>query len=149
MAFRGCMVGVFLSSTSFKAANLVEEVNLRWQPLAKMGDSACGEVAVVTMETAQLFAGENNAEMPSDEGVRGNQGLIAEGGAAVVDTSFRPVIRRTATLDGETLRRNKRVLWIPDEEGSMHKRLLVCTHIQEPGHRGVTAKSACLFGYCS
>ena len=41
-----------------------------------------------------------------------------------------------------------RVVWVPAGADSLNKRLLVCAHLEETGHRGVDATMARLERYC-
>lgn len=64
-----------------------------------------------------------------------------------MSTLFRVAVRGAGKLYRFT-RGNVRVSWMPDGNKSMHKRLLVCVHMQEAGHRGMAGTLTRLFGYC-
>ena len=84
--------------------------------------------------------------LPDKQAVKQVQAAIGAG-AQAVDTPY-----GTATVDAEGLLRvvhqGRRVLWIPEAADELKKRLLVCAHMKDAGHRGVDATLERLRGHC-
>ena len=78
--------------------------------------------------------------------VRGVQAAAAEG------EPTRDTAMGVASLDSEGLYRMEhhahRVIWVPAGADSLKKQLLVCAHLEGPGHRGIDATMARLEWHC-
>ena len=94
--------------------------------------------------TEVRFAGSN--KFPTKKVVHGAQAAAAEGGPT------RDTAMGVASRDSERLYRvehhGHRVIWVPTGADSLKKRLLVCAHLEETGHRGVDTTMARLEQHC-
>ncbi|CAB1109830.1 unnamed protein product [Ectocarpus sp. CCAP 1310/34] len=106
--------------------------------------------AVSNRSAAVFMPSTPDCNLPSKNAIREVQQTVR---ASVGDTNacFTDTLGRVAP-DDEGLFRvmidGRKVLWIPDTARDMQLRLMLCAHMKEAGHRGVTATMHRLREYC-
>ena len=110
--------------------------------------------AVTVRAVAVFVSSAPDETMPSKDAIYEVQQHAWAGLGAMVSgvSSFIIPVGR-ATKNNEDLFRvgldGRDVLWIPEQAKEMQTRLMVCTHMKDPGHRGLVATLQQLQGYCS
>ena len=86
-------------------------------------------------------------QMPSKGEIKDSQDAVARD----QDEVTTPLGTVTRSEDGlyRVSYQGRMVLWIPEEERELQARLVVCTHMQDAGRRGVRATTHGLGAYCA
>ena len=85
--------------------------------------------------------------MPSKSEIKDRKDALARGQVEVA-TPLGTVTRGEDRLYRVSYQ-GRMVLWVPEEERELQARLMVCAHMQDAGHRGVTATTHRLGAYCA